>query len=67
MLVLTFFSSVHCYYNQRRRKYDYFMHLPLIVSLILGDKMHVLKKAQYKLMCRNKELISYSFYVGLYK
>ena len=44
MLVLDTLESEHRYYNQRCRKYDYAMQLPLI-SLISEEKMNILKKA----------------------
>ena len=63
MLVLDTLESEHCYYNQRCRKYDYAMQLPLI-SLISEEKMNILKKAQYKSLCQNKHLISSLFLLG---
>ena len=63
MLVLDTLESEHCYYNQRCRKYDYAMQLPLI-SLISEEKMNILKKAQYKSLCQNKQLISSLFLLG---
>ena len=66
MLVTDTLESVPCYYNQRCRKYDYSVRLPLI-SLISENEMNMLKKAQHKSLCRNKELILNSSYWDLYK
>lgn len=57
MLVIDTLESEHCYYNQRCRKYDYSMQPPLI-SLISEENPNMSKKAQYKSLCQNKELIS---------
>lgn len=63
MLVIDTLESEHCYYDQRCRKYDYSMQLPLI-SLISEENPNMSKKAQYKSLCRNKELISSLFLLG---